>query len=125
MLFDVRWRSDRSGCHHARTRSQHAHGMQHAASCMPGAAAPRADTNTAVYHEIQLYRTRVHRADVCEAPYCVFGCPSRLVYVLQIPKKRAEAHLKQLEFALSTGHLGPKLPKQQLIPVPPELQIRI
>ena len=57
---------------------------------------------------------------MCEAPYCVFGCPSRLVYFLQIPKKRAEAQLKQLEFALSTGHLGPKLPKWQLILVPPE-----
>ena len=74
---------------------------------------------------IQLYRTRVHRADICKAPHCVFVCPSQLVYVLQIPKKRAEAHLKQLEFALSTGHLGPKLPKQQLIPVLPKLQSRI
>ena len=121
-VFGVRWRPDRSGCHHAchhaRTRGQHAHAMQqqlHACMVMHAWY-----SSTDIHTEIQLYRPRVHRADVCEALYCVFGCPSRVVYFLQIPKKRAEAQLKQLEFALSTGHLGPKLPKWQLIPVSPE-----
>ena len=112
-------RIDPAATMHARAASMRmACSMQlHACKCR-GAARGYEYMCTQLYSCIQLY-PRVHRADVCEALYCVFGCPSRLVYFLQIPKKRAEAQLKQLEFALSTGHLGPKLHKWHLILVSP------
>ena len=57
---------------------------------------------------IQRYRTLSswrRRGLLC---YCA-QCPSVVDKVLQLFQKEAEAHLKQLEFALSTGHLVPRL----------------
>ena len=84
-------------------RSQHAHGMQHATSCMHGAAAPRADTHTAV--QIQLYCTPSSWRRR-EALLFSCACPSQLVNVSELIPKGAEPCLEQLEFALSTGHLA-------------------
>jgi hypothetical protein len=76
-----------------------------------GAAAPRVDTHTAVQIQLCCTPSSWRRR---EALLFSWACPSQLVNVLELISKGAESPPLQLEFATSTGPLGPDPPKLQI-----------
>ena len=79
------------------------------------------DTAVQILRYSCIVRAFIEQTSVGHLTVCLCAPRMSFTFYRFRKKEKAEAHLKQLEFALSTGHLEPDPPKQQMIPVLPRV----